>query len=186
MVEKNFTLLTQSEIDTLVNFLQHKSENVAEDVLTQESIDKVIRMIKERHTRHFAQNNKFWIADAEQYLITIGFREKISDLCELRIRKADNDYVELYVYNAVTGKELVLLPEDFSDPTAKKGTSHGWGYCIIPAFFDQIAELFSLKYTKETYDIVCALFAEKNFGTSELELPAAFVCDGAMAIDRLI
>ena len=186
MVEKNFTLLTQAEIDTLVDFLQEKKDSLGDEVLTQESIDKIIRMVKTRHTRHFAQNNKFWAAESEQYLISIGFRKNMEELCELKLRKKEDDFVELYIVNHASGKEMVLLPEDFSDPTAKKTVSEGWGYSIIPAFFDQIAEVFALRYTKETYDKVCEIFAEKNFGKKELEIPAAFVCDGTFAIDRLL
>lgn len=186
MVEKNFTLLTQEEIDTLVGFLQEKKDSLGDEVLTQESIDKIIRMVKTRQTRHFAQNNKFWGVESEQYLISIGFRKSLEELCELKLRKKENDYVELYILNRVSQKEMILLPEDFSDPTAKKMGSEGWGYSIIPAFFDQIAEVFALRYSKETYEEVCRIFAERNFGKRDLEIPAAFVCDGTYAIDRLL
>lgn len=186
MIEKNFTLLTQSEIDTLVGFLQEQKDGVADEVLSQESIDKVISMIQQRQTRHFAQNNKFWVTDAEQYLITVGFRRSREDLCELRFRMMENDYIELYAYNHETGDEFVLTPEDFSDPTTKNDTSIGWGICIMPAFFDQVAELFSLRYTKDTYIQICELFAERNFGKTNIEIPAAFLCDGTLAIDRLL
>lgn len=46
MSDTNFSLLSQDEIDTLVEFLTEKSTDIESDVLSQESIDKLISMMR--------------------------------------------------------------------------------------------------------------------------------------------
>ena len=43
---QDFSLLSQSEIDTLINFINDKREGVDSSVLNQESIDKLLEMLR--------------------------------------------------------------------------------------------------------------------------------------------
>ena len=43
---QNFSLLSQPEIDTLIDFINEKREGVDSSVLNQESIDKLLEMLR--------------------------------------------------------------------------------------------------------------------------------------------
>ena len=44
----NKALLSQAEIDTLIRFLTSHNESVEDSILSQESIDKVIKLLNEK------------------------------------------------------------------------------------------------------------------------------------------
>ena len=53
MSEKNMTLLSQKEIDTLIEFLSGEDwrKGASNDVLNQESVDRLIALIRSSHVR---------------------------------------------------------------------------------------------------------------------------------------
>ena len=46
MLDTNFSLLSQEEIDTLIEFLTESTSVLESEVLSQESIDKLISMMR--------------------------------------------------------------------------------------------------------------------------------------------
>ena len=46
MLDTNFSLLSQEEIDTLIEFLTESTSVLESEVLSQESIDKLISMLR--------------------------------------------------------------------------------------------------------------------------------------------
>lgn len=182
-MERNMTLLTQDEIDTLVAFLEEKRERMSDEVLSQESIDKLIR---------FVQRREFPVSNFDRFLSNISNEKCLRDmglkegdqLCELLLEQEADGFIKLIIKNTVTGKNAYISPDGFAkqDLSVMGGQ---WGLSIMPAFFDQIAKMYGLKYSKETFECVCQLFAEKNFGDKDAEISAAFLPDDGM-VNRIM
>lgn len=177
-MEKNMTLLTQDEIDTLIDFLEEKRTGMNDEVLPQESIDKLIRLIQRKKVGTTNFDRLLNHVSNEKCLLDAGIREG-NQLCQLIAEMSEKGFVELTIKNTVTGKTAAVTPDGFASQDLSK-TGSEWGYSIMPAFFDQIAKIYNLKYTRENLDFVCRLFAEKNYGDKDAELSAAFLPDDGM------
>lgn len=184
-MDKNMTLLTQDEIDTLIDFLEaRKMEMEGEEVLSQDSIDKLISLIQRRKVGTANFDRLLNHVSNEKCLSDVGLREE-NQVCQLIADISEKGFIKLSVKNVETGKTVSLTPDGFSKQDFSITGSAEWGYSIMPAFFDQIAKIYNLKYTRETLDMVCRLFAEKNFGDKDAELSAAFLPDEGM-ISRIL
>ena len=184
-METNLTLLTQDEIDTLVDFLEEKKAGVRMngEVLPQDSIDKLIRLIQRRKVETTNFDRLLNHVSNEKCLSEAGIREE-NQICQLIAGISEKGFIELTIKNTATGKTVLITPDGFASQDLSK-TDSEWGYSIMPAFFDQIAKIYNLKYTKENLDFVCRVFAEKNFGNKDAELSAAFLPDDGM-VSRIL
>lgn len=188
MSEKNLTLLTQDEIDTLVEFLVDKKSEINDEVLNQNSIDKLIYLIRNRDGRKLRMDfvNPGTGEEGPKVLVNLGFAEREGQLCRLDVRVAeDTSYLELYAVNTETGKEVKITPHNFSHLDLEEN-EQTWGVAIVPAFFDEVASSFGLKYTRETLERVCSIFADKNFGDKDMDLPMAFVPSSRQILANII
>lgn len=183
MTETNMTLLTQEEIDALIHFLKGQSQGMTQEVLSQESIDKLIRMIRGKEVGNANFDRLLNHVTNEKCLRDAGLRGE-DQICQLIASIGEDGFVKLSIKNISTGKEVIVTPEGFAKQDFSI-TESKWGYCIMPAFFDQIAKIYGLEYTKENYDFVCELYAEKNFGDKNYEISSAFLPDEGM-ISRLL
>ncbi len=171
---KSFSLLSQQEIDTLVKFLTEKKKGVGSDIMSQNSIDKLIRLIQTDKDRIVLNSSIAVDSLTMTFLEEIHFRDSSDELCELRCNvNPETNYLEMSIYNTVTDKTLSLIPKMFDEED-----SEGWGYSITPSFFNLLAQSLALKYTQETLDLVCTVFAKVNYGSedhkiSEMYLPGS-------------
>lgn len=181
----NLSLLSQREIDTLVDFLLDKKKSVDSSVLSQSSIDKLIELIRYNNDRR--KKSSFGdipeIDGALADVVTI--RENEEQLCEFRFEKdAENEknFCKMSVYNRANGKEQVITPA-----LLNKGEEVlDWGRCITPALFCKLARALNVKYTAQTYDAVCQGFAEWIYGDAEYKLPSCYLSDNEAMIRNLI
>lgn len=179
---KSFSLLTQKEIDTLVKFLTDKKNAVDSDVLSQTSIDKLIRLIKTDKGR-LALDLPFAYDSLEATILNkLRFRNSVKEECELRCStNSDTGYLELSIYNMATEQSIPLTPKMFdSDDT------EDWGYAVTPDYFNHIAHSLSLKYTQATHDFICSTFAKANFGSAEHKIPEMYLPDNAALVETLL
>lgn len=186
MNESSFSLLTQKEIDTLVDFLSNH-DFVSNEVLSQDSIDKLIRLVKHNDiNRVYLDDLGLKISTDEDILQDLHLREDSSEACELlcSIDEATQLLV-LTAKNTVTGKEKVLTPATLDRRELVESAS-SWGYSITPILFDKIARIFTLKYSRKTYETIYNLFAEKNFGSSEQKVPAFYCPTSHQLLDNLL
>ncbi len=186
MNESSFSLLTQKEIDTLVNFLSNR-EFVSNEVLSQDSIDKLIHLVQHNDvTASILDDMGLKVPTQSDILQEIRLRDNSSDICELccTIDKTTN-YIVLTGKNTVTGKEKPITPSVL-DRRELIGIASHWGYCITPILFDKIARIFSLKYSRKTYEFVYQLFAEKNFGNTEQTIPSFYCPTSNQLLDNLL
>lgn len=186
MNKNTFTLLTQQEIDTLVEFLVDKKDIFSNEVLNQDSIDKLISLIRGTSENKLRlDHSKLDARSAEALLVSTGFCTS-GQLCELKAEINPNtNFVELIALNRENGKTVFITPEHFLMRDLESSTA-SWGLCIAPIFFDEVATVFGLKYTKETYDFVCDLYSERNFGKKGLEISKLFLPDAYQMVNNII
>ncbi len=176
MNDPNLSLLTQNEIDTLVNFLVDKKNNVNSNVLNQESIDKLIGLIRKNELNKLSLNLEESSTDlGSSNLLKLNIQDTPNQLCELSFRINDQSgYLEFYATNTVTGKEQIITPTIYDKASVIKDNTE-WGYAVAPFVLDRIAVLFNLKYSRKTYDALCKLYALKNYGSEDKALSKIFI-----------
>lgn len=186
MSDANLSLLTQQEIDTLVNFLSNH-DFVSDEVLSQNSVDKLIHLVKHNDINRVQLDEVGLKAPAEYDILQeLHIREDISEVCELLCSVDERtQFLVLTAKNTVTGKEKVITPAVLDRRELIESASN-WGYSITPILFDKIARIFTLKYSRKTYEMIYNLFAEKNFGSAEQKVPAFYCPTSHQLLDNLL
>ncbi len=176
MNEPSFSLLNQEEIDTLIEFLSNKQHNLQSDVLSQTSIDKLIQLIRNNdiHKMRLDALDSIKIRPAYDILSELHLRENPAQICELLFSMDEsNGQVSLIAVNQDTNTQMPITPATLDRMEVINGSTT-WGFSIVPILFDKIARIFSLKYSRKTYEDICALYALKNFGSEEVKLPSMY------------
>ena len=175
--QKNMALLSQSEIDTLIAFLNREKEKtvVESEVLSQESIDKLIDLI---------QNNQGIRSEELQLRMglvgdALAFFYATQDATYQRGLKYEltvelGDVVKLYAKNPQSGAQIELLPEYLQELTFA-GESCGWGICLMPVVFRQVADKMELVYGADTWEQVQKHFAKNMYGKEDVNIPAIYL-----------
>lgn len=188
MNESSFSLLTQNEIDTLIGFLMETQKNLDSEVLSQDSVDKLIHLIRNNDINKVRLDylDALSIRPETDILKDMNIRQDVSEVCELRFSiDKDSEYVQLFAYNTCTQQETPITPSSLDRTEFLNGAST-WGYSITPILFDKIARIFTLKYSRKTYEEICALHAVKNFGDANHKLPAMYYPTSHQLLDRLL
>ena len=187
MNDPNLSLLTQNEVDTLVNFLVDKKNNMNSNVLNQESIDKLIGLIRKNELNKLNLNAEESSTDlASSNLSKLNIQDNPNQLCELRFQINDQSgYLEFYATNTVTGKEQIITPTIYDKATVIKDNTE-WGYAVAPFVLDRISVLFNLKYSRKTYDDLCKLYALKNYGMEDKVLYNIFIPESEQLENHII
>lgn len=149
MYTNNLALLSQAEIDILVNFLSSKNLDSAE-TLSQESIDKLIAILNRSNS---------------------DLKEKAKAPCMELYCELDEKTNYILLFKMDKEKQLEpLFP-------ASEEIDHipHWGFCIAPNHFSAIARINNLEYSDETYAFICDRFAEIMFGNKDAEIPAIYL-----------
>lgn len=171
MREKNFSLLSQNEIDTLLDFIKKKYEGIESEVLDQNSIDKLIWFLQQ-HDKSEMQSNLAAGKQKERNAIA-GLKEGVTHILSYHIEDKTG-YLQLYVTELGGEEAIKLSPVNFQEGSFQKDDSQ-WGYSIAPILFNEIAATFQLKFSKETYEELCFLYAEKNFGDKNYPISNLFL-----------
>lgn len=174
MSDTNFSLLNQQEIDILVDFLSRSKDEFNSDVLNQDSIDKLIRIIQHDDLSSVRLDELDSVDIKLDILTDLGIRDDSSQLCELSFHlDSETQFVILTATNTENGKSYTITPSCLNRLEALSGVS-SWGYSIPPISFNKIARIFQCKYSRQTYEDICALFALKNYGSREQQLPSLY------------
>lgn len=174
MSKTSFSLLNQQEIDTLVDFLSKSKEDVNSNVLNQESIDKLISLIRHDDLSNVRLDDLDSIHFEMDILGDLGIRDDKSQLCVLTFSlDPATQFIVLTATNTVNGKTYNITPACLDRMEMFNGVA-SWGYFITPLIFNKIARIFQCKYSRQTYEDVCALFAEKLFGSKDVHLPSVY------------
>lgn len=179
---KSFSLLSQQEIDTLVKFLTEKKKGVDSDVMSQNSIDKLLRLIQTDKNRLVLNSSITVDSLTTTFLEEIHFRDSSNEVCELRCSvNPETNFIELSIFNTTTEKTLILVPKMFDEEDAEN-----WGYSIPPFFFNLLAQSLTLKYTQETLDFVCGVFAKVNYGAEDRKISEMYLPSSTALLECLL
>lgn len=165
MEENKFSLLTQSEIDSLVEYLKGKDANIDSVVLDQESIDKLIRLMQTYRGNTLEGKGVRSISE-----VLVGNKTWILETC---IDEASG-FVELYATNGE--KKEIITPGCFANGCFMDDDTR-WGFSIAPAVLCNVASLYGVRFTKETYEQVMKQFAKVNYGAADYPIPEYYCAD---------
>ncbi|MDK2808065.1 MAG: hypothetical protein PWP24_799 [Clostridiales bacterium] len=188
MNESSFSLLNQKEIDTLISFLSEKEAGVTREVLSQDSIDKLIHLISDSDINKIRLDalDSLELKPTYDILKELHIRTEDSELCELQFYvDADTQFVNLTAINTITKQQYTITPATL-DRAELINASSSWGYSIAPILFDKVARIFHLKYSRQTYEEVCMLFMDKNFGQKEQRVPSFYSPSTYQLLENLL
>lgn len=167
---QDFSLLSQSEIDTLINFINDKREGVDSSVLNQESIDKLLEMLRFNNGRA-KKEEILHMGEVEGTLADLITVRHGDDVCVLEYSVDEaNDFVRLEAVNTVTKERMEITPKMFNE-----GDGELWGHCIAPLVLHRMARALKVKYTAETYENLCKRYAKYIYGDASRKLPFLFM-----------
>ncbi len=175
MSERNMALLSQSEIDTLIAFLSGEKDNTAmsSEVLSQDSIDKLINLIRNTGDADEGLKLVLPVSVAEGEEINSFFRtsdDTYTDGCSYALCYEKRDG-EVYISgrNSVSGKLVPIRPCDVT------GDGEKWGRCVLPVLLKTVAQNFRLEIGQEALNAAAADYAEVVFGDANAVLPALYL-----------
>ena len=137
---QDFSLLSQSEIDTLINFINDKREGVDSSVLNQESIDKLLEMLRFNNGRA-KKEEILHMGEVEGTLADLITVRHGDDVCALEYSVDEaNDFVRLEAVNTVTKERMEITPKMFNE-----GDGELWGPCIAPYVLPRMSRALKVK-----------------------------------------
>lgn len=178
MVETNFSLLSQEEIDILIKFLKENCEVVDSEVLNQESIDKLILMMKGFNKDQYLKSQQ----DVDD-VRAAGTVLTGTNVWQLEFEENETGFMDLYATDGE--KKEKITPKGYSCACFTKDNTQ-WGYAIIPSLFLEVAKCYGLKFSKEVYKNVCERFALKNFGDTSYDVSDFYLANGKDIISNLL
>jgi hypothetical protein len=175
----NFSLLTQSEIDTLVGFLLEKKNGVDSSVLSQASIDKLIQLLRfdEKHRRAIVLEESSPLDGVLSEIVTV--RGDKDSVCELRCDMGEE--ITLSIVNGADGSSMDLTPE-----MVNEGDGAKWGKCIPPLTLHRLARALQVRYTAQTHEDVCQRFARCLYGDETTVLPSLYLPEDDELLETLL
>lgn len=179
---EDFTLLSQEEIDTLVTFLTANNASISGDVLNQESVDKLIALI--RNGLPGKQKNLFDFPDIglTDTLSAMGFRNDSKEVCTLTAAKDADGFLVLTITNTANNQTMSLTPET----TDHSQADANWGFSMAPVMFSKLARTYGVRFTQETYDFICHDYAERNYGSKDAAISSVYLPTNAHLLRSLM
>lgn len=181
---ENRALLSQNEIDALVNFLTTK-ETVGNEVLDQSSIDRLVTALSEgRLMQKQEQSDGLGRFSGESALYVEQDIATQTSQCELCYEKDDNGMAHVVCVNRVTGVRYEITPETLNRRTLVQNPEENWGRAVMPVLFDLVAMQLRVRYTTATFSEVCEDFAKVMFGEEKKELPNVYLPTASRVLEN--
>ena len=166
------TLLSQEEIDALVEFLKNK-DKIGSEILDQASIDRLVEVLTEAKSDEKTPfSGRFFGSTVLSVEKDVAVQR---EQCMLLYEKDTEGYVHVVYENSVTGMRYEITPECLERSGLVESTGERWGFAIMPVLFDLAAMKLQVKYSAETFSKVCADYATLLFGTAGAVLPNAYL-----------
>ncbi len=174
MSETNMSLLSQSEIDSLIAFLNENRNNdsISGDTLSQSSINKLIELVKLLPSldKNILLNTAAIKADASSFFAD---KNNVKDY-ELAFKTNNDGQINIFACNVETNDIITISPMMISANNTEN-LPETWGSCMSPNTFHRISELLKVKYSNETFSDLKALFAKKMYGSEDAVIPAFYL-----------
>lgn len=177
-MNQNMALLSQTEIDTLLDFLQ--KSKVGEEVMDQASIDRLISLLQTDKRRGVKFNTTVpeTRGKDEQPLLLLDAMNSLKEQqrCVLECQvDAETKFLRVICRDELKDNEYEVTPACVSELRFKSVDTSKWGYAIPPVTFDHIAALMTVKYTKSVFDKVCHVFAKQMYGDEQVAIPEIYM-----------
>ncbi len=172
-MSENKTLLSQGEIDALVAFLTNSDAAPVGTVLDQSSIDKLIELVKYNNKRGLFIGENGNGGDYSEAVVLdkeIDLEAQKQDY-EIVCKKNSRDYVEVLCVSKTGGKTYKLTPSCLMQNRRVENDESEWGHAISPLHFNNLALLFGIKYSSETFRFVCENFSKVMYGYEDAVIP---------------
>lgn len=187
-MEKSKVLLSQAEIDTLLEFLNEKK--VSSAIMDQESIDKLITFLKSDDGADFHMEDVDFSDESafDSTVFALPGNENLDHPDDLRLETVQqaNGIIDVVCVNITNGNKYVISPACLEKLRFTEDSSSVWGLCIPPAVFDTVARVIGIKYTKKTYVDVCSRFAEIVFGIKGFAIANLYLPSESALLERMI
>ena len=185
-MNENMTLLSQTEIDTLVDFLMEKRQDVNNQVLNQGSIDRLIHLIRTTHVNNVRAGSSIASnTESNRIKTAMKIRTEAHQICELTIKILENGFIDIIIINQSTGNTYKVTPNGASEMTISDDDSQ-WGKCISPYTFVDISDAYGAKFSEETYQKLCSIYAKVKFDDENYKLPDFFLPEHATIAQLLL
>ena len=112
-------------------------------------------------------------------------RTNESQLCELTIQIEENGFLEVIIVNQDTGNVYKVTPNGASEMTISDDDSQ-WGKCISPCTFVDISDAYDAKFTEETYEKICSVYAKVKFDDENYKIPDFFLPEQGIIAQLLL
>ncbi len=186
-MDKSNVLLSQSEIDALLDFLAETK--VSSATMDQESIDRLIGFLQSNEGQNFNPQALARAAEnKDASIIVLPGNENITlpGSFRLSVNTLSDGNLELICTSTISEKSYKITPNNVEQVRYFEDSTSCWGFAIAPSFFDRIAKLLSAKYTKATYEMVCKTFAKSCYGNENTNLPALYIPSKNSIIENMI
>lgn len=186
-MDKSNVLLSQPEIDALLDFLAEKK--VSSSTMDQASIDRLIAFLQSNEGQHFTP--KEIIEDSLSRgtsVLLLPSNENVIQPDSFRLSAGINaeGRIELTCANSVSGNTYKITPTMVETAQYSANDSSYWGCFIAPSLFNHIATILNAKYTCETYDFICKIFAKACYGSEEAAVPNLFLPNKKSLLENMI
>lgn len=179
-MSENMALLSQKEIDTLVEFLT-KERGVDSGVLDQDSIDKLLSLLKSGTLQKLQFDSKLpkTKGGSKAAILVLDGENNLGgqqEFCRLEFDiDPETDYIHIYCNNYNNNVKYEMTPTCLEQVRYISDDTAEWGYLIPPLTFDKVASLLQVKYTNTTFNLLCERFAEKMFGDKFYNIPSIYM-----------
>ncbi|MCH5273978.1 MAG: hypothetical protein J1E35_09920 [Lachnospiraceae bacterium] len=178
-------LLSQEEIDALVNFLTN-NKKVSNEVLDQESIDRLIKVLSDsKFLERSDTGSKAGRFGANSVLSVEKDIALQREQCVLSYEKDEKGNAHVFCVNHVTGAKYEITPECLGQSSLVESTGESWGRAVMPALFDLAAMQLQVKYTSEIFSKVCGDFAELIYGDAEARISNVYLPSAARILENI-
>lgn len=183
----NMRLLSQEEIDTLVEFLTEK-RNVSGQVLDQKSIDILVSVLQDQHLmKKVNMAGRTVMPGLSQTLLLDEEVDLIlqQQNCRLLFEVNSDGTVSVICKNVNTGKCHIMTPACLEQGIMSEGDGSAWGRAVAPIVFDSIATMLQVEYSRSTFAAVCERYAEIMYGDKDVVLPAIYMPNGNQLMQHM-
>ncbi len=169
----NNNLLSQHEIDTLIDFLRKNPNTPISAVLDQDSIDRLIVLVQQNNSKGIYLNNQENYIDISPVSLKINGTVADCDNCIIECKFSENGYMQLYCCDSRNDAKYRISPNclikgKYTDDDAE------WGYAIPPKALIAVSKLFDLRFNDDTLDFVKKNFSKLMYGSADAPIPAFY------------
>ena len=172
-MNENKTLLTQQEIDALINFLERHDDTPIGAVLDQSSIDKLIEIIKYNNSKGIffgkGVSLDYGLSDSNAVIKDPDGNEiNVSGFILDYIKNPDG-YISVFCADKNSGTRITLSPSCLSEHSYVKDDAC-WGYTVSPGTLLKLSRMFNVNCSAQLLQKAEKDFAKVVYGDENAKI----------------